>query len=169
MTIMPDCDDLPDDLLDGALRADAAPSGIAELREAVLAQTTGVIRRRRRMRQCILAVSLAGCYAAGLATAALRTSAEQQAPPLVVASPLSKPSGETGAAKLTRQESVRRDADQCLLERGDVKEAVRRYDLFLKVASADDRAVTPEQDSWLLMALKNARSKETAHDRGKQN
>jgi hypothetical protein len=46
-----------------------------------------------------------------------------------------------------------------------VKAAVCRYDLFLKLAPADHRAISPEQDSWLLMALTDARSKEIAHDR----
>jgi hypothetical protein len=171
---MPDPNNLPDDLLDVALRADAGLTGAAELREAVLAQTMGVIRRRRRARRCILATALAGCYAAGLATAALRTSAEQHTPPpSVTSSPLRHPSGppspETGSTKLSPEEIVRRDADRCLLERGDVKEAVRRYDLFLKLATADDRAIAPGQDSWLLMALKDARSKETKHDHSRQN
>ena len=31
--------------------------------------------------------------------------------------------------------------------------------LYLKLASADHRAISPEQDSWLLMALKDARFK----------
>jgi hypothetical protein len=170
MKIMSDSNDLHDDLLDAALRADGRPCGDAELRETVLSQTVGVIRRRRHVRQGILAVSLAGCYVAGLATAALRMPAEQPTPsPSVVSSPLPRPSGEAGAAKLTREETVRRDADRCLLERGDVKEAIRGYDLFLKLASADERAISPGQDSWLLMALKDARSKEMKHDRSRQN
>jgi hypothetical protein len=174
MTNMPEPNDLPDDSLDAALRPNAGLTGAAKLREAVLARTTGLIRRRRRTRRCILATALAVCYAAGLATAALRTPADQRTTSPVIVSSLpmksnDPPSGEAVAAKLTRKESVRRDADQCLLERGDVKEAVRRYDLFLKLASADDRAISPGQDSWLLMALKDARSKEIKHDRSRQN
>jgi hypothetical protein len=167
-------DDLQDNLIDAALGANVQPRDTALLREVVLSQTVGVIRFRRRLRKCVLAVSLAGCYVAGLATTlALRRPAEYGTPlPSAVSSSLPKPSGppnsEGGFTKLARVEIVRRDADRCLLERGDVKEAVRHYDHFLKLASADQRAISPKQDSWLLMALKDARSKETTHDRGKQ-
>ena len=67
---MPASDDFPDNLLDAALRADVQPHDTAGLRKAVLSQTVGVIRFRRRMRKGILAASLAGCYLAGVATTA---------------------------------------------------------------------------------------------------
>jgi len=169
---MPSSDDLDDNLLDAALRADVPPHDTAPLREALLSRTVGIIRFRRRMRNGIMAASLAGCYVAGLGTMALRRPAEQAtpAPPAVASSlpgPSDPPNREAGRAELTRAEIVHRDADRCF-ERGDVKEAVRLYDLSLRLASADDRASSPEQDSWLLMALKNAKSKEIAHDRQKQ-
>ncbi|MGO9112533.1 MAG: hypothetical protein ACLP9L_25160 [Thermoguttaceae bacterium] len=169
---MPASDDLGDNILDAALRADVEPHDTAPLREAVLSQTAGIIRFRRRMRKGILAASLAGCYVAGLATMALQRPAEHETPaPPAVASSLPRPSGppnrEVGGASLTRAEIVHRDADRCF-ERGDVKEAVRLYDLSLKLASADHRASSPEQDSWLLMALKDAKAKEITHDRQKQ-
>jgi len=166
---MPDPDDPHDDSIAAALRAAFRPGGTAALRETVLSQTLGVVRFRRRVRRCVLAVALAGCYAAGLATATLRRAADHGTPPPpAVASSRPMPSGsakrERGAPQLTREEVVRREADRCLLERGDVKEAVRGYDLYLKLASADGRAASPEKDSWLLMALKEARSKEVKHD-----
>ncbi len=97
-------DDFPDDLIDAALSADVRPHDTAPLREAVLSQTVGVIRFRRRMRKCILAASLAGCYVAGLATMALRTPAEHGvSPPPVVASaspaPSSPPNRKIGPAQ----------------------------------------------------------------------
>jgi hypothetical protein len=171
--IMPGPDDLPDDLIDAALRADGEPRDAARLREAVLRRTVGVIRRRRRARSCVLAAALAGCYVAGLATASLRAPAERGLAPPAVSSPLPRPNAppnrERGSARLSPEELARRDADRCLLDRGDVKEAVRGYDRFLKLASADRRAIAPEQDSWLLMALKDAKLKEMARDREKQN
>ncbi len=168
---MPAPDDFDDGLLDGALRADVPPHDTAPLRAAVLSRTVGVIRFRRRLSKGILAASLAGCYVAGLATMAFRSPAEQKTPsPPAIASSLPQPSNpperESGPAKLTRAEVVHRDADRCF-ERGDVKEAVRLYDLSLTLASAGDRAGSPEQDSWLLMALKEARTKEIAHDHQK--
>jgi hypothetical protein len=170
---MPVPDDFDDDLLDGALRAEIQPHDTVLLREAVLSRTVGVIRFRRRLRKGILAASLAGCYVAGLATMALHRPAEQKTPaPPVVASLLPQPSDppkqDLSPAKLTRADIVHRDADRCF-ERGDVKEAVRLYDLSLRLASASDRAGSPEQDNWLLMALKDAKSKEIAHVHQKQN
>ena len=50
----------------------------------MLAQTIGVIRFRRRLRRCILATSLAGCYVAGLATTGLlvcRQAEHRHGPP----------------------------------------------------------------------------------------
>ncbi len=172
---MPATDDFNDDLLDGALRADVQSHDTALLRGAMLSRTVGVIRFRRRMRKGILAASLAGCYIAGLATTALHRPPERKTPsPPAVALSLPQvddpPKREVSPAKLSRAEIVHRDADRCF-ERGDVKEAVRLYDLSLVLASAGDRASSPEQDNWLLMALKDARSKskEIANDHQKQN
>ncbi len=170
---MPTSEDFDDHLLDAVLRADAPPHATVPLREAVLSQTVGIIRFRRRLRKAILAASLAGCYVAGLATMALRRPIELQTPaPPAIASSLpshSDPSKqEVSPVKLTRAEVVHRDADRCF-ERGDVKEAVRLYDLSLALASAGDRAASPLQENWLLMALKDAKAKEITHEHQKQN
>jgi hypothetical protein len=167
-------DDLHDDSIDAVLCRGAGPPGSAAIREAVLSQTIGVIRFRRRLRKCILAMSLAGCYVAGLATAGLLTPiAGGASSPPAIASPLRRPNVApnrgAGSVKLARDEIIRREADRCLFEHGDVKEAVRQYDRFLKIASAEQRAIAPQQDSWLLMALKDARSKELRHDHSSQN
>lgn len=169
---MPIPDDFQDNLTDALLLPDVPSKDAASLREVTRSRTVAVIRCRRRMRKCILAVSLAGCYAAGLATVAIQRSAERGTPSLPpISSLLSGPNGprsqERDSAKLTHAEVVLRDADRCLLDHGDVKEAVRRYDLFLNLASANPRAVVRKQDSWLLMALKDARSKESPHDEDK--
>jgi hypothetical protein len=42
--------------------------------------------------------------------------------------------------------------------------AIRTYARALKYASAEERAISPEHDTWLLMALKDAKSKETKHE-----
>ena len=66
---------------------------------------------------------------------ALRMPAEHAAPlapPAVSSSspapprPQGPPRPAVARAKLTREEIIRRDADRCLLERGDVKAAVRQ-------------------------------------------
>ena len=166
-------DDFQDNPIDAVLRADAQSHDTSPLREAALSRTLATIRFRRRMRRCVMAASLAGCYVAGLATVAIqRPTVHEAALPSAVSSLSSGANGlqnhKNGSAKLTRAEIVRRDADRCLLDRGDVKEAVRHYDMFLELASADHRAIAPEQDSWLLMALKDARLKESTHDSEKQ-
>jgi hypothetical protein len=147
---------------DDVLLANIPAGDTNALREAVLRQTVGVVRFRRRMKNCILGLSLAGCYLAGMATASLRTPGELAGTPLPAASPAS----ETGVeiAALSPEEAARRDADWQLLDHGDVKEAVLGYDRYLRLASADHRAISAERDSWLLMALKDARLRGTSHE-----
>jgi hypothetical protein len=169
---MSESNPLHDDEIDALLLRGDVPYGDARVREAALTQTIGVIRFRRRMRKCVLAMSLAGCYAAGLATMAFRSAIEPGTPAAVSTSapqPQRTPSRPADPVKLSPEEIARRDADRSLFERGDVKEAVLGYDRFLNLASADHRAIAPEQDSWLLMALKDARAKEMEHDRSGQN
>ena len=173
MTLGPNDHGQCDEPVDALLRTGTGPCDVSPIRETTLARTIGVIRFRRHVRKCILAASLAGCYAAGLATAGLQTRARHEAPsPQAAPSPSPGPRGlprpAVAPARLSREEIVRRDADRSLLERGDVKKATRQYALYLKLASADQRASSPEQDSWLLMALKDARSRELKHDRVKQ-
>ena len=64
---------------------------------------------------------------------------------------------------------IEKDITEFELERGDVKEAVRQYTRYLKLAPADQLAISPGRDSWLLMALKDARAKEKNHVRSEAN
>jgi hypothetical protein len=154
---------------DGALLADIPAGDTTALREAVLRRTVGVVRFRRRMRRCVLGLSLVGCYLAGMATGTWRLPAESAAAPATSASiPGDRAGGGIALAKLSPEESARRDADRCLLDQGDVKEAVLGYDRYLTLASADHQAISPEHDTWLLMALKDARLREASHERSTQ-
>jgi hypothetical protein len=175
--------DLPDCLLgqSGSLPIDDA------FREAVLARTLGVIRSRRHMKRCVLAVSLLGCYLAGMASSGLwrhTVPAVSISTPQQAASAPEKPRGNVPSApqgsaapverrvaetKAARMENLRRRADRRVLEDGDVKSAVLDYERVLDLASTEQRAIAPEQDSWLLMALKNARFKEMRHDHSEPN
>jgi hypothetical protein len=170
--------DVPDDQEESLLRPVAAPDDFTPLRDRTLALTVGVIRFRRRLKRCALAASLVGCFLAGVATTELlghgrgersplpaervvagrSPSAPDASPPL----PGSRASAERQAhpAALTREASLRRQADRRLLDQSDVKSAIRSYRRALQLASADQQAILPNRDSWLLMALKNDQSKE---------
>jgi hypothetical protein len=162
-------EELSNDSLGDLLRMNSgAESSRDALREAVYKQTVGTLRFRRRMKKVVLATSLAVCYLAGMATMGLSPAPQPNRP---VVSPSSMASNAEKAQKpqtkplqLTREEQLRREGDR-LLEKGDMKKAIRRYELALNVASEDQRAISPERDTWLLMALKSARSQETKHER----
>jgi hypothetical protein len=152
------------------------------LREALLAKTIGVIRFRRRLRRCSLAAAMVGCYVAGVVSVGVlrptvesspQLAAEQPSPdqrPYRVVSPSpAAAKHQVAAVKPSRFETLRRAADRSLLEQGDVQAALRDYRLALDLASAQQRAIAPGQDTWLLMALKDARSKEQNHVRSEHN
>jgi len=173
---MPEPDESLTDSVDAMLGTDAqASAGDAPLRAMVLSQTVRVIRFRRRLRRCGLAAALLGCYLAGAATVARwglgrdnspRPSTEQvtSAPPA--------PSGvsrQVATVKMSRFEALRREGDHSLLEEGDVQAALRDYKRAIDLASTEERAIAPGQDTWLLMALKDARTKENIHAHVEQN
>jgi hypothetical protein len=51
-------------------------------------------------------------------------------------------------------------SDRYLHEKGDVALALRYYTRALNTASNEQQAISVEEDSWLLMALKTSRMKE---------
>jgi hypothetical protein len=167
MTNMQKPDDLPDDLVDAVLGAAGRRDADDDLRGAVLAQTIGVVRRRRRLKRCALAASLLGCYLAGIMTvSSLLPFAQRQE--VVASSPL--PLGErqgvraslspSSAPKPRDFQGWRRVADRYLQESDDIVMAVAGYRQALDLASDKELAIEPGQDNWLLMALKDARAKE---------
>lgn len=126
-----------------------------------------------------LAASLLGCYLAGMATTGIwrptgdgrlqpsrEPVATSQEPPSSLASsprPVGVAGRRVAPEEMSRAELLRRSADRRLLEHGDVKLAVRGYEHFLDLSSAEQRAIPSREDNWLLMALKDARSKEMKH------
>jgi hypothetical protein len=78
-----------------------------------------------------------------------------------IASDKAKPAGPR---RMSYQE-ICRVSDRALRERGDIQTAIRYYSSALRSASPEEREVSVQDDSWLLMALKKARSEETKHDR----
>jgi hypothetical protein len=168
-----------DDAIDVMLGADRRPCGDDRLRAAVLARTISTIRFHRRLKRCALAAALVGCYLAGAVTmriwnpiggnlpqpAVVQVAQDQQPQPVVSPSrgPVRSADHQFASVKISRYEAVRRAADRNLLERDDLPSAIRGYKRALDLASAEERAISPVQDSWLLMALKDAREKERKH------
>jgi hypothetical protein len=176
-------DDCQNDFVHNLLQFhDGEPAPGETLREAVLVQTVRVIRFRRRLKKSLLAVSLVVCYFAGVATMGFRSKMHVSVPVIstgqVSVNPSSqphekpparaiadqKPKQQPATPPMSRQEMLRREADQFLAD-GDMKQAIRKYELALDLAPADQRALSPQHDTWLLMALKNARPKEIIHER----
>jgi hypothetical protein len=151
------------------------------LRHAVLAGTLGVIRRRRRLKRCTVAATLLGFYLAGMGTVVFWRSGGEDLPRpstrQIAKDNTAKRSASVAPAQLppdyagppdqktvytTRSqfEVLRRTGDRYLQDPEKLQLAIRTYARALKYASADERAISPEHDTWLLMALKDAQSKE---------
>ncbi len=169
----------------------ASPCGPdhAGLRAALLQRTTGILRRRRRVRRFAVAAALVACYLAGAATAetwwpwrpgapatashetvpgggpsTVADRPDSDGPPPVPQTPAMDGVGQAVAtARITRFQAYCRAGDRFLKEPAQLSKAVRSYSNALSVASAEDRAISPERDSWLLMALKDSRIKERSH------
>ncbi len=171
-----------DDAMETLLAAGAGGHGDDRLRAAVLARTMRVVRFRRHRRRLALAGALAACYLAGLATTGtwrLRSErppqtareladAADRAPHAPREAAPAKPHAEreeyVASHSLTRFEIRRRSGDAHLRHPAELAPAIRDYTLALNTASDAERAIAPERDSWLLMALKNARMKEIGHE-----
>ena len=155
------------------------------LRAAVFAQTVGVLRGRRRLKRCTLAAGLLTCYLAGIMTMSIFCTGREQdrptAPPPALAAhpqrPASPPRHQSprseeqyaAAKKPSGFESWRRIGDHYLHDTGDVSLAVAGYSEAINLASAEERRISPGQDNWLMMALKDARLKERKHVVSEQN
>ncbi len=169
-------DEPPDELFESMTSAARQIPASAELRESLLSNTTRTIRVRRRMRRAGVAAALVGCYLAGIATMSLRSGAHQQGQivaetPIVnnandvTAAPrkLVRPEddqvvadGRQSAVRLTQYDRLRRAGDQQLEEFADIPRATRSYQKALQLASAEQRQIAPDRDTWLLMALKQS-------------
>lgn len=163
------------------------PANAEKLRQTVLLQTTRLLRRRRRFKQLALVAALAACYVAGLATLRLAlpppvddrgnqevivqgTDVDPQ-PPAVVEGATEPPAdaparvwehwGEL-ASPDKRAHVYRMAGDRYLDEAGDLAAALRCYTRSVEETPPEAVSISPD-DNWLLMALKEARQKETRH------
>ena len=171
----------------GPLRGD-------RVRGQVLAQTTSVVRRRCVVRRLGWAAGLAVCYLAGIMTVwgwaaasiprdatvieqpapldakpgeGIRPAPEQPRSPGVRRPRPARPphSGQVGIAR-AGFEQIRQVSDRYLYEQGDIAKALHYYTRALDQATPDQREISLAQDSWLLMALKEARRKEHPNENG---
>jgi hypothetical protein len=150
------------------------PPQTDRLRADLWRRLQGPLRRRRWWRQGALVAALAACYVAGFGTARLATepAPEPQPEPRTTAASRLKPLGirlpsvsardrewQALDSPEQRPEDYRAAGDRYVAEEGDYQSAVRCYRDALDAGSDKDLAVKPD-DSWLLMALKDARQKE---------
>jgi hypothetical protein len=159
--IMSGLDDFPNDPVEKLLRSDAGRHLPHDaLRGTVFLQTVKVIRLRRRVKKAVAAASLAVCCMAGIAVVVfLSMTAFHPARPAPALAKVDTQGGidrRNDAASLSRDEVLRREADQ-LLANGEMKQAMRKYELALSVAPANRLTVSPHDDTWLFASLKNAR------------
>ncbi len=166
---MSDFSERPADPLDALLAPPTARPDEA-FRRRVLGRTVGVLRRRRIVRWLTRSAALAACYAAGVLTAyALRPAPP---PPQVVhvLAPPAPPAPAGPAPALSQEweavdhpdqaaELYRAAGDRYLAEEADPRAAVRCYGNALSAGQAEDLTIGPG-DSWLLMAIKDARQRE---------
>jgi hypothetical protein len=132
-----------------------------QLRYAVLSRTTRTIRIRRRVRRAGIAAALVGCYLGGIATMSLRPEAGDGASGAETAArKMVRPEDDQVAVenvpRLTPYDRLRRAGDQQLERYANIPAATRSYQKALQMASAEQRMIAPDRDSWLLMALKQS-------------
>ncbi len=152
------------------------------LRSAVLAQTLGVMRRRRRWKRCGWAAGLVGCYLAGITTAAFWTpafwtagekhaavaigdrttvKAESPAEPAPAATePSGREDQQSPEPMLSGFEHWRRLGDHFLRDSNDISLAAQSYSQALALATEEERAISSNRDNWLFMALKQSQIQE---------
>lgn len=169
----------PDDLLPLL----APPAGPTTDPAALLAATTGVLRRRAFVRRCAKAVGIALVFAmGGVAGWVLKPTPEREVVTVTVVQPVAvvlpasppepPPPADTppspAALELLAEQAdtpteaaklYRAAGDRYLTDAGDYPQAVRCYGLYFRhagAAGADDSA----DDSWLLKTLKSDNRKE---------
>ena len=158
-----------------------------ELREIIRKKTLAVLRRRRWTRRAVWVSGLAGCYAAGILTMAIRLSAES--PSAVSSTPQPEPNGQLAPTQSTpetvtpksaqqpetaltlewqaldseeRQPDLFRLAGDKYLLANDLQSATRCYKGALQGASDEELHITIN-DNWLFMSLKEAKLEENRY------
>ncbi|HTU20054.1 MAG TPA: hypothetical protein VMG10_18460 [Gemmataceae bacterium] len=172
------------DPLDGML-CPPSPTDDEALRQMVYTRTRRVLHRRRRLRQFAYAAGLLLSFAVGAGAMRLTISGERgrvSAPSSQTASESSnKPLGaltrprspQSDDSALTQEwiafdsedhrgELYRQAGDRYMTEENDLQSALRCFSNALDNGAEEDLAISSD-DSWLLMAIKDARQKEKKH------
>jgi hypothetical protein len=160
----------------------------AELRQTLRERTTGLLRRRRRLKRAGYVLGLVGCYLLGLGTMHLWTARPSATTGTVLLSPGSRSTPDTTAprpAPAARRPNENREVPAFVFERmaqsceehrselyrragdgylanGDFESAVFCYGRSLDAGSEKDWKVTKD-DNWLLIQLKTARQEEKVY------
>jgi sugar phosphate isomerase/epimerase len=178
---MNDPHELSDEQLDALLASCQQPIGADAFRHELFRQTARELRRRRWQRRAAVAASLAACYLAGVLTVGWPASKPTEDVPAMVqakpeASPIPTPP-ETelalAAPVLERLAEIAERGQRARLylvagrryeEANDIRSAVRCYYNFCDWGTAQERAISPEDDSWLLMTVKADKLKENPNE-----
>jgi hypothetical protein len=164
-----------DDFLDCGVSCEPADA----LRQTLRARTTGVLRRRRRLNKLAGVGALVACFLAGMATmyalvprVPIAGQPASEAPAVAVhkvdPAPVEQPAQSARAIELAadtqpdrRAARLRQAGDLYLQQEQDYAAALRCYTQALDTGDAQALAFSPD-DTWLEMALKDARRKEKA-------
>jgi hypothetical protein len=168
--------------LDDLLGASQSPSADTALRDTTLSGTIKILRRRRRIRRATLALALAGCYLAGVATVTLvrpataegELAADLAKPDAALAEAQTAPSIERNEPPITATvaqrkprtqfESLRDLGDKNLFDRRDPEAATRCYRMALRYATPNERAWAAIEGTWLLRAVNQTFTTESQYD-----
>jgi hypothetical protein len=139
----------------------------SDLRQRLLTRTLGVLRRRRWLRRTGLAAALAACFAAGVLSARWLWPATRPLPELVrheppSPSPPERPDADRRTVENPREVELVKAADHVLVAQGDPLTALHLYTKALD-DSGDDALTISTDDSFLMMAIKDARKRERTH------
>lgn len=146
---MNDIDDPADRIADLlAMPSDSVASDGA-MRSTMLEQTLRIIRRRRRQRRGLMAATALSGILGVAGLIAVWRSPRSIEPPLMPSS---------------RYEVLRRAGDQHLQQPEGFALAMNEYRNAVEVASDRELQPSPEQDSWLLAAIKTERLNAAFHN-----
>jgi hypothetical protein len=171
------------DQLDDLLTPPPSPSDGTTLRQELLARTTGVLRRRRRLRQIAWVGALAACFIAGMVTmrwctplAPAVVAVNTQPDPKIETLPEPKADAPTppetavaveyqalDATDRRERFDLYRKAARLYRGKGDFANWVRCEGNALDEAAKEDRAVSADDDA-VLIALKLERQKKEKSD-----
>ena len=168
------------DPLEDMLHPPSVPPENEALRQAVFARTRPVLRRRRVVRQFAYAAAVAASFALGFLVLRLVSRPNPSPQPNETVQQLPSPQrAEEPPAPVAAEPALVREwqafesEDHCselyreagdlyVAEENDLQSALRCYTNALDMGTKQDLTISAD-DNWLLMAIKDARQKESDH------